>query len=216
MVAPGYSSFKYFVGATTGSPKGVVILNKEAQLTLADPSKIKRPNCFIITSQGARDPRPVITLLATATEDELQKWLRSLREAILASGGTVGAAVTEAAAIKGVMSSKRASLAQSSVRKASIKVAKEDRPLSKEELVKLKLKELKNMLDEMGVMYDEKTKDKTDLALLIISRRNINATQKAYQKSYKNEPKNEPKKQPALNNPDGSAGRQRQPTNTTV
>lgn len=64
----------------------MVILNKDTQLFTTD--KTSKEWCFCVTSQGAKEPVPVSTVLKAASEAERTLWMKAIREAITGTAGT--------------------------------------------------------------------------------------------------------------------------------
>lgn len=64
-------SFRYFATPTDKDALGAVVLNKDANLYVAGDESNK-PNSFCITSQGIHDPKPITTVLACKTNQDLQ------------------------------------------------------------------------------------------------------------------------------------------------
>jgi len=140
----GDAAFRYFVHPAAPEPKGSVVLNQSATLVMSTASGNK--HAFAITSQGANDPKPVTTILSASSAEELRRWIRSLNEAIKASGGVVQreatTAAVAAAAAKDRMPKQAASLEQL-------------KALDEPELKQLRLKRLRAYLDYLQIDYSD-------------------------------------------------------------
>jgi hypothetical protein len=66
-----------------GTPSGIVVLNKDAELEVTDEFARKGlPHVFAVVSQGAEDPKPVRTYLAAAGAIEMEKWKSTMSRAL--------------------------------------------------------------------------------------------------------------------------------------
>jgi len=92
-------SFRYFATPTDKDALGAVVLNKDANLYVAGDESNK-PNSFCITSQGIHDPKPITTVLACKTNQDLQRWMKAVRRAVSTSGGEVQSAKRMAEALE--------------------------------------------------------------------------------------------------------------------
>ena len=160
------ATFKYWEGVPgdADAPKGMVLLNRSAQLFVSKTSK--QPNTFCVTSKGAKDPKPITTVLSAATQAEMKKWMSALNEAIKASGGTVQRNATLAAlhasarVTLGSTKGKQLGMSVKSVNKAGAHAVKMEalKQLEYEELKSLRPTQLKDLLEYMDVQSDVLTR----------------------------------------------------------
>jgi len=133
------------------------VLNRSAKLQIKkNPS---RPNVFFVTSQGKSDSKPITTVLAAGSTEEMTKWVRALEECIASSGGTIDRQRTRAA----LQATARMQMPKQA---ANLEALKE---LNEGELCHLKIKKVKELADYMHIDYSnlrEPSKDKEKMRTL--------------------------------------------------
>ena len=82
-------TFSYYKTPTDRQALGTVVINECSQLFLASSGESNKPNSFCVTSLGWADSKPITTVLAAASNEELGRWMKATKRVISMSGGDV-------------------------------------------------------------------------------------------------------------------------------
>ena len=142
----GAPSFSYYDDEHAAASKGVVALNAGAVLLASGSLAYKdHPHVLALTCKGELDAKPTTTVLAAASQPELERWVAALQRAIhsFRAPGSSSAKV--------------------------VALSKEEEQLLAKTAPQLHLK-----LDYMGVPFDRRCEDKPKLVALILHQKQLN------------------------------------------